>query len=169
MMTQRSWCKTLCDMLSARRVQRHATLHQHSIGDSCQLSNWPLVPLESLRWCAQLCQASRKNKTPSGVTCQELQTLLQRGIENFFMMKQRIMEVGRMWESVQDLNTVLIFSASSGWKNYLMIHLHLLKIEECRHCFKKAKAIFFLASAVYTIKADWEMNDVVFSSSCLQP
>ena len=28
---------------------------------------------------------------------------------------------------------------------------------------------FFLAFAVYTIKAAREMNDVVFSSSCLQP
>ena len=29
--------------------------------------------------------------------------------------------------------------------------------------------VFFLAFAVYTIKAAREMNDVVFSSSCLQP
>ena len=29
--------------------------------------------------------------------------------------------------------------------------------------------VFFLAFAVYTIKAVLEMNDVVFSSSCLQP
>ena len=28
---------------------------------------------------------------------------------------------------------------------------------------------FFLAFAVYTTKAAREMNDVVFSSSCLQP
>ena len=30
-------------------------------------------------------------------------------------------------------------------------------------------SVFFLAFAIYTTKAAREMNDVVFSSSCLQP
>ena len=99
--------------------------------------------LEKIRDDARSHAKQAKDETPSTATHEELQTLLHRGRENYSMVEQRVMEVGRMWESVQDLNACLSFSVPADWKSYLLIRHHLLRNEEreCRHCSEKAKEI----------------------------
>ena len=68
-----------------------------------------------------------------------------------------------LFDSVFGCRLVLItvFASVSGCRLVLMPLPVCLAVGQC--------FFFFLAFAVYTIKAAREMNDVVFSSSCLQP